>query len=133
MICWLIPYFSSFDFYNMFIGRLHGGMGRRSARRHTLKHLFKSKGGNVIWPHGNTIKGHWRLCDGLRVGIQVLFEENEEGEESEEGDDDEQEEMMEKPIRSHSKRIRFLCSSQATPRKVGKAKEKALVVKQVKG
>jgi hypothetical protein len=55
--------------------------------------------------------------------LDVSFEEGEEdeeceegeesakGEESEEGDDDEEKEVMEKPIRSHSKRKRSLRSS----------------------
>ncbi len=41
--------------------------------------------------------------------------------------------MMEELVRSHSKRKRPFCSSQVAPRKVGKAKEKALVVAKTKG
>jgi hypothetical protein len=81
------------------------------------------------------IKGHYKgaleAMQWFKSGYpNVIFEENEEGDK---GDDDEQEEMMEEPIISHSKIIRFLCSSQATPRKASKAKEKALVVSKSKG
>jgi hypothetical protein len=54
-------------------------------------------------------------------------EECEEGVKGEESDDDEEEEVMEKLIRSHSKRKRSLHSSQVAPRKVGKAKDKQKV------
>jgi hypothetical protein len=61
------------------------------------------------------------LLDGC---LDVSFEEGEEGEKIEKGDDDDDDdEVVEKPIGSHSKRRRSFHSSQATPRKVGKAKE----------
>ncbi len=82
----------------------------------------------TTWRHyKGALKAMWWFKSGYP---NVIFEDNEEGEK---GDDDEQEEMMEEPIRFHSTRIKFLCSSQATPRKVGKAKEKALVVSKSKG
>jgi hypothetical protein len=62
--------------------------------------------------------------------LNVNFEE---GEENEEGDDDKKEEVVEEPVRFDSKRRRSLRSSQATPRKVGKAKENTFVVAKAKG
>jgi hypothetical protein len=47
-----------------------------------------------------------------------------EGVKGEEGDDDEEKEVIEKLIRSHSKRKRSLLNSKLAPRKVGKAKGK---------
>ncbi len=60
-------------------------------------------------------------------------EECKEGVKGEESDDDEEEEVIEKLIRSHSKRKRSLHSSQVAPRKVGKAKGKAWTVAKSKG
>ncbi len=123
--CWLISLFPSFDFFGMFIIGLNGGMDKRIARRHTSKHLFKSIRRNMIWPCGGIPKGHWMLRGNLLDGcLDVSFEEGEEGEKIEKGDDDDDDdEVVEKPIGSHSKRRRSFHSSQATPRKVGKAKE----------
>jgi hypothetical protein len=63
------------------------------------------------------------LLDGC---LDVSFEEGEEGEKIEKGDDDDDDDddkVVEKPIGSHSRRRRSFHSSQATPRKAGKAKE----------
>ncbi len=79
----------------------------------------------MIWPCGDILKGHWTLCGNLRDGcLDVSFEE---------GDVDDDEVVVEELIGSHSKRIRSFHSSQATPRKVGKAKEYALMVAKAMG